>query len=155
MRTSKSISGNTNTAPSPGASSTISRSTADRRPTVLVMEDTHTIRYAVELMLELNGYRVLSAADGLEGLSLFRRHIEEIALVISDVEMPQMNGIQAVHAMQRLKPGQQVIFMSARLPEDRNDLQGIANILAEFGKPFDLKQMVKVVKQNLPAPALL
>jgi two-component system cell cycle sensor histidine kinase/response regulator CckA len=65
---------------------------AQRQGTVLVVDDERAIRRSVRAILEHAGYRVLEAADGQEGLTVFDRHREAIALVLLDLTMPGMSG---------------------------------------------------------------
>lgn len=59
---------------------------------ILVADDEALIRNLVTLLLQQNGHLVLSAANGHEGLELSRRYPGTIDLVITDVEMPRLNG---------------------------------------------------------------
>ncbi len=65
--------------------------------TILVIEDSVTQRQTVVLTLQKQGYRVIQAGHGLEGLEKLRRH-PEIQVVVCDVEMPQMNGYEFLTA---------------------------------------------------------
>jgi len=69
--------------------------------TVLVVEDEAAIRTLAQRTLESCGYRVLTAADGLEGLRVYQAHAAEIALVVSDVVMPRMSGPELYEAVRR------------------------------------------------------
>jgi two-component system cell cycle sensor histidine kinase/response regulator CckA len=64
------------------------------RPTILVVDDDCAVRKVVKLFLERAGYAVLTASDGEEGVSVFQQHQENIALLLSDVLMPKMGGLQ-------------------------------------------------------------
>jgi len=68
-------------------------------PTVLVVDDSFTARTLEKSILEVHGYNVVVAIDGLEGLSKLRS--EEIDLVVSDVQMPRMDGLALLQEMKR------------------------------------------------------
>jgi len=70
-----------------------------KTPTVLVVDDSFTARTLEKSILEVHGYNVVVAIDGLEGLSKLRS--EEIDLVISDVQMPRMDGLALLQEMKR------------------------------------------------------
>jgi two-component system chemotaxis sensor kinase CheA len=70
-----------------------------KAPTVLVVDDSFTARTLEKSILEVHGYNVVVAIDGLEGLSKLRS--EEIDLVISDVQMPRMDGLALLQEMKR------------------------------------------------------
>src|SRR5512135_2048698 len=59
-------------------------------PKVLVIDDDDIVAFSVQNTLR--DYEILAAADGIEGLDLFRRHLAEIVLVVLDVQMPHLDG---------------------------------------------------------------
>ena len=63
-------------------------------------------------VLERAGYRVLTAADGREGLDVFERHARDISLVLFDLTMPRMSGGEAVREMRRVKDDVRVLLSS-------------------------------------------
>lgn len=80
--------------------------------TVLLVEDEESVRLIIGEILEDNGYRVLSAANGSEGLELFGAYADEIVLVVSDLVMPRMNGRQMCDAIRKVRGGLPVLFLS-------------------------------------------
>jgi DNA-binding response OmpR family regulator len=59
-----------------------------------------------------HGFEVVSARDGVEGFSVFRKHQDKIALVVTDINMPKSNGRSLVELVRSLRPGVPVLFMS-------------------------------------------
>jgi CheY-like chemotaxis protein len=86
-----------------------------KRRTILVVDDDSNIRRLVEVLLEDAGYSVLVAADGIEGINVFKRHQPEIALLITDVMMPNMNGFDLADSVLELDSDLPVIFMSGNI----------------------------------------
>lgn len=80
--------------------------------TVLVVDDEPTIRKLLIQTLEPLGYRVIEAASGADALKLSEQHQEKIHLLISDVIMPGMNGVQLAEALQQGRPELKVLFIS-------------------------------------------
>jgi PAS domain S-box-containing protein len=80
--------------------------------TVLVVEDEDAIREVTEKMLTLNGYKVLTAADGPQALELATHHLGDIDLLVSDVVMPRMLGREVADRMRELKPELRVLYIS-------------------------------------------
>ncbi len=80
--------------------------------TILVVEDEEAVRKVIGIILEGNGYRVLHARNGEDGLAVFRNHREGIALVVSDLVMPRMNGRPMCAEIRRMKSDVPVIFLS-------------------------------------------
>ena len=86
------------------------------RPTLLCVDDDPGIRELYETMLGTYGYEVLVAEGGLQALNLFRSKKREIDAVISDYEMPGMNGAQLAAELKRYDPDIPVIVISGSLP---------------------------------------
>jgi PAS domain S-box-containing protein len=80
--------------------------------TVLLVDDEETIRALAGRMLERLGFKVLTAADGREGLELFRTHQDEIVLTILDLTMPHMNGEEAFREIRAISPEARVLMSS-------------------------------------------
>ncbi len=79
---------------------------------VLVVEDEPMVREVSVAMLERIGLKVLTAADGIEAVEVFRKHQNEIACVLLDLTMPRMNGWETLMALRELQPGIPVILAS-------------------------------------------
>jgi FixJ family two-component response regulator len=86
------------------------------RQAILVAEDDRAIRTLVRAFLEDAGYAVLTASDGAEGFNVFQRRQESIALLLSEVTMPKMNGLQLAAAVRALRPRLPVLFISGGIP---------------------------------------
>jgi len=79
--------------------------------TVLVVDDEEMMRNLLEKILKREGYQVVAAGDGIEALDLLRR--QQISLVISDMKMPRMNGLQLLKRIKADYPEVRVIIMTA------------------------------------------
>ena len=80
--------------------------------TILVVDDDEAVREVLKLMLEAASYRVLTAADGREGVGVFRQHCDEISLVLLDMTMPHMDGKEAFHEIRSIRSDVWVILSS-------------------------------------------
>jgi len=80
--------------------------------TLLLVEDEPTVRELAYEILAANGYDVITAADGREALETARRHADRIRLVITDIVMPQMGGLELVEGLAGVLPDAPVLFMS-------------------------------------------
>jgi len=78
----------------------------------LAVDDEPSMRRAVERLLRKMGYQVLTAADGVEALEVFRSRAADISLVLLDLTMPRMDGWQALQAIRALSPGTPVVLAS-------------------------------------------
>src|ERR1700743_896124 len=79
--------------------------------TILLAEDEAMLRIIAVEMLEDSGFKVFQAGDGLEALELLKAH-PEIALLVSDINMPRMDGYALVEAGLQFKPGLKVLLMT-------------------------------------------
>ena len=115
---------------------------------VLVVDDEPSIRNVCSVILRKNGFDPLLATDGLEGLSTFEERHEEICLVLSDIVMPRMDGIEMARMLFVRYDHPNIIMMSGHhmsklLPED---LKRLCSIIQ---KPFTANGLVEAVRKCL------
>ncbi len=82
------------------------------RKTILLVDDEEGVRDFTVQHLNLLGYDTITAADGEQGVRIFRERLHEIDLVILDFAMPRMNGVEAFEELIRIKPDVKVILCS-------------------------------------------
>ncbi len=80
---------------------------------ILVADDEKAVRTLVSVALTSMGHEVMTAANGLEAIALFRSYPARIALVITDIKMPLMDGHQVVKLVREIQPHMKIICMSA------------------------------------------
>jgi two-component system, cell cycle sensor histidine kinase and response regulator CckA len=80
--------------------------------TILLVEDEDMLRGLIRELLEIKGYVVLEASQGVEALEIFKKSQEPIDLVLTDVVMPHMSGSELVERLRKEQPTLRVIFMS-------------------------------------------
>lgn len=120
-----------------------------RRETVLVVDDEDMVGEFVRRILELDGYTVLRAKDGDDALSIARSHSEPIHLLLTDVNMPGMNGLELAEQVERMRPGIKVLFASG-CAEDAIVDCGVLDPRENFlPKPFTLDSLSLKVRQVL------
>jgi len=117
--------------------------------TVLVVEDEANIRILLENTLQRLSLKVLLAAEGEAGLALFRTHRTDIALVISDLHMPGMDGLELVQAIRRETPDLPIIIMSGRVDRQTADTISTLKICGIVDKPFGYTQIVEALRKAL------
>ena len=86
--------------------------TPDNRTAILLVDDEESIRTFIESALGPQGFKILTAKDGMEGLQLFRQYPGQIRLVITDVMMPRMTGVEMAEAIRATSADMKIIFMS-------------------------------------------
>ena len=119
--------------------------------TILIAEDEPGIRIVINEILTEFGYSVLEAADGEEAVTMFKEYGKRIDLLILDVIMPRLNGMEAFHAISRIRPGIRAILMSGH-PADILRSKGILNKKAPFLlKPLTPHTLLTKVREVIDA----
>ena len=119
-------------------------------PRILLIEDDRALRKALRLALEKLGHTVCEADDGREGLKVFVA--EPADLVITDMIMPEMEGVETIRALRRLEPMLQIIAITGG---GRGTADGYLRLAAQFGaakvftKPFELADLCTAASQLL------
>ncbi len=116
--------------------------------TVLAVDDSATMLANIRVTLENAGYRVLTASDGMEALRLLDAG-ETVNAVLTDLNMPQMNGIELVRAIRRLPRCRfvPVIVLTTVTETARKEEARQAGATAWIVKPFKPDQLVAVLKK--------
>jgi CheY-like chemotaxis protein/anti-sigma regulatory factor (Ser/Thr protein kinase) len=83
---------------------------------ILVVEDSRTQALEIQLLLEEAGFEVTLAGNGLEGLAALKQGLPDV--VLTDLQMPQMNGLELVEAVRQEYPGVPVVLMTAMGSEE-------------------------------------
>ena len=115
--------------------------------TVLLVEDEPMVRTVAERALTRHGYTVLTATNGEEALEIVDRG-GEIALLISDVVMPLMDGPTMVREARKSRPELPILFMSGYAEEQLRKSIDIANV-AFLPKPFSVRELAEAVRRAL------
>lgn len=120
---------------------------------ILVADDEESIREMAGMILTGVGYRVLFASDGEEAVALFNAHASEIKLVITDFDMPKLNGAALAHAIHAIDPMMKILAMSGMASTTRvNEIQPETYAAAFIAKPFDAGALTAVVARLLAEP---
>jgi two-component system cell cycle sensor histidine kinase/response regulator CckA len=117
---------------------------------ILVVDDEQVIRNLLRVSLQRHGYGVLEASNGAEALTLFDEHHREIALLLTDVAMPEIGGVELARSVVRKRPELPVVFISAFTETIPNDLRCHGCI----PKPFLPTQVIERVAEIVPKPIL-
>ena len=115
--------------------------------TILLAEDTRDVRLLMVSVLRQKGYQVLDAPDGLSALEIAERYPGSIDLVITDVNMPRLDGPGLCHRLKQLRPGIKTLLVSgATTGRDADD----ATFLA---KPFTAHHLLSSARRLLELPS--
>jgi two-component system cell cycle sensor histidine kinase/response regulator CckA len=119
-----------------------------RRGKVLVVDDNPDIRRLARMFLENAGYTVVMAADGVEGLRFYQENQSSIMLLLTDITMPNMNGLELARRILGIDSRLPVLVMSGNAWGAHHGLESIA-------KPFRPAELLDRVSRVLNARANL
>jgi len=118
---------------------------------ILVADDEAAVRQITRLTLEAHGYRVLEAQDGADGVAVYAQHRDEIQLVISDMDMPVMNGQAMIRSLERINPRLKVIKTSGLTANNKSADAKVTALALEvtLPKPYTAEQLLRTVHNVL------
>jgi DNA-binding NtrC family response regulator len=117
----------------------------DAGATVLVVDDENAVRRFAVRVLEREGYIVLEARDGVDALELLRKDAS-VGVVVSDIVMPRLNGVELMQALASSHPDLPVILMSGYATSALSDM-GIAAPCSILVKPFPPERLLEEVRR--------
>lgn len=121
--------------------------TNTRHRCILVVEDNVATRDALVDFLDINGYQVLTAKDGQEAVHIFQTHQEKIDLVLSDMIMPRLGGLELSRELRTVKPNVKMILMTGYpLQEDGRQMLEKGGI-AWLQKPFEVEALISMMQK--------
>jgi len=116
--------------------------------TILLVEDEDMVRAVAERALARQGYTIVTAADGDEGLEEFAKQPDRFDLVLTDVVMPSMDGPAMAKEIRKVRPRLPILFMSGYAEEQLRGEIDIEN-MHFVAKPFSVKQIGEKVGEVL------
>lgn len=126
----------------------------DGAATILVVEDESTVRRLIVRNLQGIGYTVIEARHGEEGLQIAAQHKGRIDLVLSDIIMPRMGGVDMALRMKTVRPEARILFMSGYTDDAKFDgVDGAALILKPFTRETLAKEIARLLGRIVDASA--
>jgi two-component system cell cycle sensor histidine kinase/response regulator CckA len=111
---------------------------------VLIAEDEESVREVTVSILEKNGYKVITACDGAEAISLYEQNMEEINVILMDMMMPVIDGLSSIRAIRRISPEIKIIAVSGLAEKDK--LKNVADHANAFlPKPYTAESLLKTI----------
>ncbi|NOX88146.1 MAG: response regulator [Calditrichaeota bacterium] len=112
---------------------------------ILVVDDAVEVREMLDDFFKLEGYSVIQAENGLQGLEIFKKEKPDAAIV--DIEMPQMNGLEFAKKALEYDPDFPIIIVSAFVEKYSLDYINNLGVKVVLRKPIDLTKLAKEVKR--------
>ena len=117
--------------------------------TILLVEDEPAVRRLARRALEAQGFRILEAASGPEALEICEKHVTELDMLLTDVVMPRMSGVELASRLTAIDPALRVLYMSG-YTEDALGQRGVLSPETAFlSKPFTPATLIEAVRAVL------
>lgn len=115
--------------------------------TILIVDDSASLRQVVAIALKSAGYDVIEGCDGVDGLA--RLDGTKIHLIISDVNMPNMDGLTMVQKIKEMPAYKftPIVMLTTEAGTDKKDIGKAAGVKAWMVKPFKPDQMIDAVSK--------
>ena len=120
---------------------------------ILLVEDDNVVRELIRVELGKLGYRVLTAPNGLEACLIGPRQIEELDLLLTDMVMPGMNGMELAEHLRMIKPGLKLLFISGYT--DNTGIKVDGSVRSYLPKPFTPDTLARAVREILDFKQML
>jgi CheY-like chemotaxis protein len=120
--------------------------------TILLVEDTDTLRQVVREVLEAQGYAVLVASEGEEALEVARQHRGPIHLLLTDVVMPKLGGARLAARLAAERIGLRVLFISGHTNNELSFPGALGDPATLLDKPFTSDALARAVREALDRP---
>jgi len=116
---------------------------------ILVVDDEENIREITRATLEKFNYRIVTATDGTDAMAIFAQQSSEIALILTDIAMPYMDGSALIRAVRKIDPNSKIVAMSGLMNSEQTaELQSL-NVNAFLSKPYTAETLLKILAELL------
>ncbi|KPQ44324.1 MAG: sensory transduction histidine kinase [Candidatus Methanoperedens nitroreducens] len=117
---------------------------------ILIVDDEAQIRDITSSVLQTNGYRVLTANNGLEAIALYEQNREEIKIVLMDMMMPVMDGLASIQELRKINPQLKIIAASGLTEKDKLT-KAAGTVNAFLPKPYTAEKLLRTIHEVLSA----
>ena len=115
---------------------------------VLCVEDNATFQHMLKLALGRYGLEVITASHGVDALMQYKAHSGRFASIISDNDLPHMNGLEFVRAVREMGYKGRIVIMSGRLTAEELQAYEPHGISGFFSKPFEVGVLAALLLQS-------
>jgi CheY-like chemotaxis protein len=115
---------------------------------VLCVEDEPAFQQMLKLALARYGLEVVTASDGVDAMMQYKAHNGQFACLISDNDLPQMNGLEFVRAVRQMGYRGRIVIMSGRLTVQELHAYEPLGISGFFSKPFEVGMLAALLLQS-------
>lgn len=137
---------------STGAPSSPGGRPAGDEGTVLIVDDEVQVRTMLRFGLQRAGYQVLEASSGADAVALVARAENAIDVVVTDMMMPGMDGLETIRAIKAVRPGLPVILVSGLHAPSMSDAAGQVGVRHVLSKPFTITTLLQTLRNATIRP---
>lgn len=117
--------------------------------TILVIDDEECVRQITRETLEAHGYTVLTACDGIDGIAIYAEHKEDIALTLTDMVMPFMDGPSTIRALRKMNPDIKIIASSGLMESGQAQNIQDGDVQGFLVKPYTAGKLLVIISELL------
>jgi YesN/AraC family two-component response regulator len=121
--------------------------------TILLVEDEQSIRHWLHTELEALGCNLLEATDGRDAVLIAELHDGPIDIVVTDIVMPRLDGLDLVKALHKFRPGLPALYMSGFPSPFLRDNLRLPKTIKLLAKPFPISDLLDEILKTLAATA--
>ncbi|HET7579328.1 MAG TPA: response regulator [Bacillales bacterium] len=115
---------------------------------ILIVDDQYGIRILLTEILQTEGYETCEAANGVQALSIVEK--EKPGLVLLDMKIPGMDGLEILKRVKKMRPDTKVIIMTAYGELEMIEEAMASGAITYFPKPFDIDEVLVSIKEEFP-----
>lgn len=116
---------------------------------VLVVDDEESVRNAARTALDAFDYKTLLAADGTEALAIFAQQLDRIAVVLTDLMMPHMDGLALIRALRRMKPKLRIVASTGLGDKTELGVLRGMNVATVLHKPYGAETLLRTIHEAI------
>jgi two-component system, cell cycle response regulator CpdR len=116
---------------------------------ILLVDDDNSVRESLYTLLERDGYEVLASSNGPEALTIFRRSVRPIELLVTDYNMPRMSGLELARECSRLSGELGVLYVSGSHPDEELQTDLRTRKRGFLAKPFRGNELLRKARELL------
>ena len=116
---------------------------------ILVIDDEEMLRDVLKEVLSMVGLSAMFAGSGAEGLELFRQNRDKINLVLLDVLMPEMGGVETYKAIYEIDDRMKFLFMRGFPDNEALAIRELTGDFAFIKKPFSVQEIISTIKKMI------
>lgn len=117
--------------------------------TILIIDDEEMIRELAREILEMEGYKILCAQDGIEGISIFKDSKEKIDCIILDLTMPRMSGRETFLKLRKINRDVNIILSTGHSKDETAQEIIALGVQGVVQKPYRIEELLRAVQKIL------